>query len=205
MEQFNMNLKATFYSAFAARMRPADDNMLRPEALYHEEEGVRDLLTKVAREELAPADIRTELWGNLWMLTPEAYLYFLPAFMATSLASYALVGAFVSDLIATLTEPTRADVVRSLDILAEMPPGIGFTEEIMGLLRTQQLEWIDSGVPQAYFHECVDIMTPAEGAAVLDFLLALQETHGADFPFGEVETAIERHWSRYRGGRADVK
>jgi hypothetical protein len=41
-------------------------------------------------------------------------------------------------------------------------------------------------------------LTPAEGSAILDFFVALQEAHGADFPFGELEIAVDRYWSRYR-------
>jgi hypothetical protein len=66
------------------------------------------------------------------------------------------------------------------------------------MLRAQQLEWFDSGTPTAIFHERFDGLSDAEGAAVLAFLAAFRDAHGADFPFGEVDAAIDRHWSRYR-------
>jgi hypothetical protein len=34
--------------------------------------------------------------------------------------------------------------------------------------------------------------------AHLAFFLALHEAHGADFPFGDLQKAIDRHWIRYR-------
>jgi hypothetical protein len=105
---------------------------------------------------------------------------------------------FVSELVGALTEPSRKDVVEALDRGARIPSGLGFPDD-MTELRKQQLEWFDSGTPLAIFHERVDSLTPAEGAAILAFFVALQEAHGADFPFGELAIAVDRYWTRYRG------
>jgi hypothetical protein len=192
-----MSLKPRFFDAFASRARPATQ-ILRP-AVSHGGDRLRDFLAARTPEELSAADLRTVVEGNLWMLSPEAFRYFLPAFLQTSLDSYASVSVFVSELVGALTEPSRNDVVEALDRATRIPPGFGLSDDTASLLRKQQLEWFDSGTPSAIFHERVDSLTPAEGAAILAFFLALRDTHGADFPFGELDVAIERYWSRFRG------
>jgi hypothetical protein len=54
------------------------------------------------------------------------------------------------------------------------------------------------GTPTAIVHERFDDLSAAEGSAVLAFLEAFRDEHGADFPFGELDVAINRHWSAFR-------
>lgn len=194
----DMNLKALFFNAFASRPRPPATQIIRPVVSHYEGDHLRELLATKTSTELSVYEIRTEVEGNLWMLAPEAFRYFLPAFLQASVESYTSVSVFVSELVGALTEPSRTDVVEALDRAARIPPGLGLPDDMTELLRKQQLEWFDSGTPLAIFHERVDSLTPAEGAAILAFFVALQEAHGADFPFGELEIAVDRYWSRYR-------
>jgi hypothetical protein len=192
-----MSTKSRFFDAFAARPRPLATQILRP-AVSHDGDRLRELLAMKTSTELTAYEIRTEVEGNLWMLGPEAFRYFLPAFLHASLESYTSISVFVSELIGALTEPSRADVVEALDRAARIPSRLGLPDDTIELLRKQQLEWFDSGTPVAIFHERVDSLTPAEGSAILAFFVALQEAHGADFPFGELEIAVDRYWARYR-------
>lgn len=197
-EPFDMSLKSRFFDAFASRPRPLATQILRPE-VGHDGDRLRDFLATQTSTQLTPYEIRIEVEGNLWMLAPEAFWYFLPAFLNAALESYASVSVFVSELVGALTEPSRTDVVEALDRVAEIPPGLGLPDNTTELLRKQQLEWFDSGTPLAIFHERVDSLTPTEGAAILAFFVALQEAHGEDFPFGELEIAVDRYWSHNRG------
>lgn len=191
------SLAQRFFDAFAARPRPLAAGILRP-AGERDGERLRALLAAKTATELSPYEIRTEVEGNLWMLAPEAFRYFLPAFLRASLSAYASVSVFASELVGALTEPARADVAEALDRAAQSPPRLGLPDDMTELLRAQQLAWFDSGTPSAMFHERFDSLTPAEGAAILAFFVAFQEAHGADFPFGELETAVDRRWARYR-------
>ncbi|HYK05860.1 MAG TPA: hypothetical protein VE974_29210 [Thermoanaerobaculia bacterium] len=190
--------KARFFDAFAARPRPPADQLLRP-SVTHDGERVHELLRARTPAELSANDLRTEVEGSLWALSPDAFRYFLPAFLHAALESYESLSVFASELVGALTEPSRADVVESLDRLARLPSGVGLPPDTAELLRKQQLEWFDSGVPAAMFNERVNSLTPAEGAAILAFFEAFQAAHGDDFPFGELQTAIDRYWGRYRG------
>jgi hypothetical protein len=192
------NLKALFFDAFASRPRPTATQILRPGVSPHEGNDLRELLASKTSTELTDYELRTVVESNLWMLTPEAFLYFLPAFLHASLESYASVSIFASELIGALTKPSRADVVEGLDQIARSSSELRLPDDLAELLRKQQLEWFDSGTPMAIFHERFDNLTHSEGAAVLAFLLAFQEAHGADFPFDELETAVDRYWARYR-------
>jgi hypothetical protein len=165
---------------------------------HHEGEHLRELLATKTSTDLTNYDLRTVVEGNLWMLTPQAFLYFLPAFLHASLESYASVSVFASELIGTLTKPSRTDVIEALDQVAQSPSNLGLPEDMTEILRKQQLEWFDSGVPEAIFHERFNNLTHAEGAAILAFFAAFDEAHGADFPFDELENAVNRYWARYR-------
>ncbi len=194
----DMNLKTRFFNAFASRPRPTATQIIRPVVSHYEGEHLRELLATKTSTELTDYELRTVVESNLWMLTPEAFLYFLPAFLHASLESYASVSVFASELIGALTEPSRTDVVEAIDQVARSQAGLGLPDDMTELLRKQQLEWFDSGTPTAIFHERFDNLTHAEGAAILAFFAAFQEAHGADFPFNELETAVDRYWARYR-------
>jgi hypothetical protein len=157
---------------------------------------LRALLASREPTELTVDAIRTVVETNLWMLGSEAFRYFLPTFLEAALAHYASLSVFASELVGALTEPSRDDVVQALDLAAQVPGGLGSSE----LLRNQQLAWFDSGTPAAVFRDRMDGLTDAEGAAVLRFFHAFADAHGADFPFDELQTAIDRHWGRYSVG-----
>jgi len=193
----NMNLEERFFDAFASRSQPLTNHILLPD-VSDDGDRLRELLAATTPRELSEYEIRTEVEGNLWMLAPEAFRYFLPAFLHASLQFYASVNLFVSELVGALTKPAHKDVEEALDRVDQIPPDLGFPNDMMELLREQQLEWIDSGIPLAIFHERFDSLTSQEGAAILAFFEALQEAHGADFPFDELKIAIDRYWAPYR-------
>lgn len=193
-----MSFKQLFCSAFASRSQPLATQILRSVVSHYEGHRLRELLATKTSTDLTTYELRTVVEGNLYMLTPEAFLYFLPAFLHASLESYASVSVFASGLIDSLTKPDRTDVVEALDQVAQFQSEICLPEDMTELLRKQQLEWFDSGTPTTIFHERFDRLTDAEGAAILAFFIAFQEIYGADFPFNELETAVDRYWNRYR-------
>jgi hypothetical protein len=85
-----------------------------------------------------------------------------------------------------------------LDQVAKFSYKLGLPDDMNNLLRKQQLEWFDSGDPTVIFHERFDNLTYAEGAAILAFFVAFQEAHSGDFPFSEMDIAVDRYWTRYR-------
>ncbi|GIG67031.1 hypothetical protein [Phytomonospora endophytica] len=191
-----MTLRNRLYTAFAARPRPS--------ALAQPEGGgtarlLGDGLAGRAVGDVTTDDVKGVFEGNLWALSPEALRYYLPALMDLALHRYREVSVFAAELLSALTEPSREDVVASLDAFERLPPAELRDPQIADALRRQQLEWFDSGTPTAVFHERFDGLTAAEGSAVLEFLTAFAAAHGENFPFGEVDAAVERYWARYGG------
>ena len=191
-----MTAAPDYFAAFASRRRPPEDQLVQPSAAI-EGAALRALLAKTEPAALTPEAIRSHVQDNLWMVTPEAFRYFLPAFLRAALEHYKPLSIFVSELVGALTEPSRDDVVQALDTAAQIPAGMGLPPATMGLLREQQLEWFDSGTPLALFRKRFDGLSPDEGAAILAFLTALNAAHGRDFPFDELQLAIDRYWSRF--------
>lgn len=193
----NLNLRTRLFTAFASRPRPAADRILDPAVSEYEGRQLREYLAGKTADELIAADLRTIVESNLWMLTPDAFLYFLPAFLYAALASYDSLSVFASEIIGALTAPFREDVVSTLDQLEQQQSELRLPDDMLELLRKLQLEWIDSGAPMAIFFERFSNLTREEGTAVLAFLEAFQAAYGEDFPFGELQTAIDRYWARY--------
>jgi hypothetical protein len=192
--------KSFIFGAFAARPRPAASQILRPEA-RQEGDRLAEFLAAKTSDELSAADIRAEIEGNLWMLAPEAFRYFLPAFLHATLDSYHLLGDFAVELVEALTKPSRRDVIEALDRMELAPADLCFPRDMTTLLRTQQLEWFDSGAPTSVFHARFDDLTQAEGEVIVAFLVSLKAAHGADFPLAALEKAADRFWPRYREPR----
>lgn len=192
-----MSLKKQFFDAFAERPRPSATQIIRAGVSLYNEDDLRHLLATQDLNKITDYELRTIVEGNLWMLTPQAFLYFLPVFLHGSLASYSSVSVFASELIGALTEPSRAEVEEGLNRMDQFSSELGLPGDMTELLRKQQLEWFDSGTPSAIFVERFHDLTDKEGAAILAFLIAFKEAHGADFPFNELEIAINGYWIRY--------
>jgi hypothetical protein len=191
-------LQKTFiFGAFATRARPFLSQILRPAAVP-EGDRLAEFLAEKTSDELSPGDIRAEVEGNLRMLGPEAFRYFLPAFVHHTLDSYHLLRDFAVELVEALTEPSRMDIVESLDRMEGAPPDLRLPHDLTSLLRKQQLEWFDTGAPASVFHARFDDLSQIEGEVILTFLVSLKAEHGMDFPFAALEKAAGRFWSRYR-------
>jgi hypothetical protein len=184
------------FDAFASRPHPGSD-LIRPESEAGAEK-MRDALAGMTASDLTPRDVNAIFEGNLWMFNRDAFLYYLPALMDIALNRYDEASVFASELIGALTRPERSDVVESLERLGQLPPELGLADPaISDRLREQQLEWFDSGTPTAIFDDRFGDLSDEEGAAILGFLEAFRDRHGENFPFDELDTAIDRHWRRY--------
>jgi hypothetical protein len=192
-----MSHTTLFFSAFAPRPRPLDDHFILS-TVGSEGSRLRSVLAATTPASLSKDQIRTVVDGCIWMLTPEAFRYFLPGFFKAGLENYAELSNFVAELIGALTRPEPGDVQQALERVAQIPTGMGLSPETLEQLRRQQLEWSNSGAPLKTFTERVESLSAAEGAAILAFLVLVRDTHGKDFPFHEPQIAIDRYWARYQ-------
>ena len=86
----------------------------------------------------------------------------------------------------------------AFELLDSLPPKSLRNPGLTNELRSRQLEWFDSGAPNALFVARFDDVLPAEGAAIVIFLERFRRAHSDDFPFDEIDLAMTRHWYRYR-------
>lgn len=163
---------------------------------------VREALEGLPVEQVTIEDVLTSFEGNLWMLSPAAFLHYLPVLMDLALTRYNTISVFASELVGALTEPSRDDVLKALDRFEQdADPGL-MPSKLSARLRQQQLEWFDSGTATAVFRDRFGGLSPAEGAAVLEFLEAFKEQFADYFPFGELDVAIGRYWAAFRNDGA---
>jgi hypothetical protein len=191
---------ARWLAAFAHRSRPDYRQLVEP-TVGREGDNLQAWLDTAVPATLTAEALREQVEGNLWMLTPEAFRYFLPGFLVAGLAHYDRLGAFVAELVTALTVPLREDVVKALDRLERFPVDVvGMAPAPLGPLRQQQLDWFDSGHPVAQFQARIETLSAAESAVILQFLTLLRDRHADDFPFHELDMAIDRRWARASQG-----
>ncbi len=188
----DQGLRAQLFAAFAARPRPDAQHLVAAGPAHPNAHAMATLLAERPREALSAAEVRDVVGNELWALTPSALLHFLPALMALALQHYSTLSVFVSELVDTLTLPMREDMDAAAALTGNPALSVGLQET----LQQRRRESFDSGHPQARFDACFAQLTPSEARAVLAFLQALRAAHGADFPFGELDAAIARHWAR---------
>jgi hypothetical protein len=192
----------TFFLAFAGRPRPASAGLLDAVNGHPERERARDLLSKRRPSELSVHDLRDVVGGNLGLLTPEAFLYFLPAFLAAIDADYPALTVIAYELVDQLAPPARGDVVEDYERLRRnvREGGADLPEAMVEMLRSQALQLVDSGMAQQRFAARFGGIAPEEARAILTFLRRLRDRYGADFPGGAVEKAFA-YWDAHAAAR----
>ena len=95
---------------------------------------------------------------SLFFLSPEAYWFYLPAYLLASVLSYRCADIITINVVYSLTPPANKGSERDC-----------FDAKIQGF-------------------------SPEQRAAIKAFLEFLQCEHAGDFPFGDVEIALDRYW-----------
>jgi hypothetical protein len=181
-----MDQPNAFFSAFASRPRPSDADLLEAVNGYPEREQARDLLSTRQPAELTVEELRSIVGGNLFLLKPSAFLYFLPAILTAITVDYPALTVITSELLDLLAPPAQGDSHRS---------GVGLADETAGLSRSLKPQLLDSGILAERFTARVDGVSREEARAILLFLEQLRDRYGEDFPDGAIDKAIA-YWER---------
>lgn len=194
-----------FYAAFASRDPPPESGMIENAPADPDRGRTAALLAERTPEMLSRDELRDVVGDQLGVLTPAALLHFLPRFMVAALDEYASLTVFASRLIDQLVPVTRADVEATYDLLAQMRrrTGAGLPDDTLATLRAQAREALDeanAGEPARLARRFASV-TPGEAGAILAFLRAFAERHGADFPGNELARACA-YWELRAGGEA---
>jgi hypothetical protein len=152
-----------------------------------------DALERLARETAwidLPHDAVCDNPLALALATPEAFAWFLPAYMVMSITLYAETDTLTTTIITCLTPPDDADTAQFSELVEDMRAmGVDVDEEEEGSADE------DAGVLEL-FMERVAVLTEFEKAAVRDYLEYIDEAHGEDFPVFGPKQALERYWRR---------
>jgi len=178
--------------AFEHRPRPEPDELVSSDIFHFEAEAVKELLARMDRWELTTSDIKNVLTSELWMLTPKAFHYYLPALLAKLLEDYEALTLFANEVVDALIRPEVGDANKILNRFNSMTE-----QELVRVAASKLHDWYDSAWPDAIFLHRFGTLSQEEGEAVLAFILAFREAHGEDFPFDELDLAILRFWQRF--------
>lgn len=162
--------------------------------ISHSSEVDMPTFERLARQGLSsdfPHDVLCANPLALAFMTPEAFAWFLPAFMVVSVTQYSESGTLTSTVITCLTPPDEADS-RQFDQLVEeiraLDPDLLGEETGSGSLGADD-ELL------AQFMERVAPLTLPEKAAVRDYLEYIEVAHGMDFPAFCPQQALDRYWA----------
>lgn len=122
------------------------------------------------------------------LMTPEAFAWFLPAYMVMSIALYAQTDTLTTTLITCLTPPDDTDAAQFAALAEEMRAlGVEVDEA-----------WTDSAGEDAgllrVFMERASMLTRNEKVAIREYLEYIDAMHGADFPAFGPKQALDRYW-----------
>ena len=124
----------------------------------------------------------------LALMTPQAFAWFLPAYLVMSITLYSETDTLTTTIITCLTPPDKADETQFAALVDEMHVlGVEVDEAWEGSVGE------DSDLLQL-FMERAAALTQDEKAAVRDYLEHVDATHGADFPVFGPKQALDRYW-----------
>ncbi|KXF83034.1 DUF6714 family protein [Enterovibrio coralii] len=175
--------------AFGHRTKPHNQHLIVADVFDPEKEPLEALLIAKEPWDLTPDDIREVVSSNLWMLTPAAFHYYLPAFLAAMLNDKGNIGLFSDEMVDSLTRPNIEDADSKLEPIAGRDE-VQFVRELRGFHH----EWYSSGWPDTLFLQRYGTLTDDEKAAVLTCIEAFRERFGNDYPDDELGEVIARYW-----------
>jgi hypothetical protein len=173
--------------AFQRRSLPEGAPVFRSYSSEVDTEALERLARDTAWVDL-PHDILCDNPLALALMTPNAFAWFLPAYLVMSITLYAETDTLTNTLITCLTPPDDADAAQFAALAEEMrAQGVEVDEAWAGSVG-------EDGDLLRLFMERAAALTQDEKAAVRDYLDHVDATHGADFPVFGPKQALERYW-----------
>lgn len=138
-----------------------------------------------------PRDVVSRNPVALAFMTPEAFAWFLPAYLVVSVTRYAETDTLTTTILTCLTPPDDADASTFQALVDDMRAlGADILEEdrVDSMGADEQLRQL--------FMARASVLADNEKAAVRQYLEYLDATHGADFPAFGPKQALERYWAK---------
>lgn len=124
----------------------------------------------------------------LALMTPEAFAWFLPAYMILSITLYAETDTLTTTLITCLTPPDDTDSAQFAALVEDMRAlGVDVDDAYPDSARE------NAGLLQLFI-ERTAVLTRNEKEAIRTYLEYIDAMHGADFPVFGPKQALDRYW-----------
>jgi hypothetical protein len=191
MERTSERIVQRVVDAFKPReLREGD-----PIFLSHSSEVDMQTIERLARQSNwinFPHDVLCNNPLALAFMTPEAFAWFLPAYLVVSVTLYSESETLTSSLITYLTPPDEADS-REFETLVEETRALD-PDLLVEEPRPVSLDADDELLE--HFMERVARLNLDEKAAVREYLEYIDAAHGEDFPVFGPKQAMDRYWAR---------
>lgn len=191
MERTSERIVQRIVDAFKPRELPEGD----PIFLSHSSEVDMQTIERLARQTDwidFPHDVLCDNPLALAFMTPEAFAWFLPAYLVVSVTLYSESETLTSSLITCLTPPDEADS-RQFEALVEETRALD-RDLLVEEPRPGSLDADDELLE--HFMERAAGLNLDEKAAVRDYLEYIDVAHGEDFPVFGPKQALDRYWAR---------
>jgi hypothetical protein len=124
-------------------------------------------------------------------MTPEAFAWFLPAYLVVSVTRYAETDTLTTTILTCLTPPDEADASTFEALVEDMralDADIVEEDRVDSLGADEQLRQL--------FMARASVLADNEKASVRQYLEYLNATHGADFRAFGPKQALDRYWAK---------
>jgi hypothetical protein len=182
-------IRQRIVAAFSPRGRP-EGSIFES----HSDEVDMPTIERLAREGnwiAIPHDVLCASPLALAFMTPEAFAWFLPAFMVVSVASYAGSDTLTSSVITCLTPPDEADARQFEQLVEDLR---ALDPDLLGDEPAPDSLGADAELLEQFVERAARLTLP-EKAAVRDYLEYIDVAHGADFPAFGPKQALDRYWA----------
>lgn len=127
----------------------------------------------------------------LAFMTPEAFAWFLPAYLVRSISPYRGADSLTTTILTCLTPPDAADASTFQSLVEQLH---ALNADIIDEAEIDSLGPNDRLLQ--LFLDRASVLDDCEKAAVRDYLEYMDATHGADFPVFGPKDALDRYWTR---------
>lgn len=176
-------------AAFRARARPRADAVFESPPVEVDGRALESLARRASTWDELPQDVLADNPLALAFMSPEAFAWFLPAYMILSIERYVETDMLTGSVIARLTPPDPADAREFEQLVEHMRElDLELDESASGCFS------VDDSL-QRDFDARVALLGDDERAAVRDYLRYVEAEHGADFPVFGPQQALARFWA----------
>lgn len=190
MEQTPEAIAQRITAAFKDRTLPRADPVFQS----HSSEVDMPMMVRLAHQTTwfdFPRDVVSKNPLALAFMTPEAFAWFLPAYLVVSVTRYAETDTLTTTILTCLTPPDEADASTFEALVEDMR---ALDADILEEDRVDSLG-ADEQLRQLFMARA-SVLADNEKASVRQYLEHLSATHGADFQAFGPKQALDRYWAK---------